>query len=91
MVQSTDLLSVKSDELIENKLEAHPIIKSKSREHDNDYGECVICMEAKQTAVCVPCGHNATCMECLRQAKEKSMACPVCRVPIREVVRLYKV
>ncbi|EQC42386.1 hypothetical protein SDRG_00123 [Saprolegnia diclina VS20] len=53
--------------------------------------ECVVCFDGPQSAVCVPCGHNAVCMRCadhLLAAPVKQ--CPVCRSPVREIIRLFQ-
>lgn len=54
-------------------------------------GECVICFDGPQAAVCVPCGHNAICMTCAEEILATTCECPVCRVPIRELIKLYRV
>lgn len=54
-------------------------------------GECVICFDGPQAAVCVPCGHNAVCMSCAEEILETTCECPVCRQPIRELIKLYRV
>ncbi|TDH65615.1 hypothetical protein CCR75_000698 [Bremia lactucae] len=53
--------------------------------------ECVVCFDGPQEAVCVPCGHNAVCMNCAQELADTSRLCPVCRQNVREVVRLYRV
>lgn len=52
-------------------------------------GDCIICMDAKKDAVCVPCGHNAGCFECLSTVKSTAGTCPVCRAELQQVIRLY--
>ncbi|ETL96665.1 hypothetical protein L917_05907 [Phytophthora nicotianae] len=54
-------------------------------------GECVICFDGPQSAVCVPCGHNAVCMKCAEEILTTTAECPVCRTPIRELIKLYRV
>lgn len=54
-------------------------------------GECVICFDGPQAAVCVPCGHNAICMSCAEEILDSTCECPVCREPIRELIKLYRV
>lgn len=54
-------------------------------------GECVICFDGPQAAVCVPCGHNALCMTCAEEILDTTCECPVCRHPIRELIKLYRV
>ncbi|GMF47963.1 unnamed protein product [Phytophthora fragariaefolia] len=53
--------------------------------------ECVICFDGPQEAVCVPCGHNAVCMDCAQELVDTTRLCPVCRQQVREVIRLYRV
>ncbi|KAF4130246.1 C3HC4 type zinc finger [Phytophthora infestans] len=53
--------------------------------------ECVICFDGPQVAVCVPCGHNAVCMDCAQELLDTTRLCPVCRQQVREVIRLYRV
>jgi hypothetical protein len=50
---------------------------------------CAVCLDQPAEAVCVPCGHVAGCMECLTEIKRKGMGCPICRMPIKEVVKIY--
>eukprot|EP00271_Cylindrocystis_brebissonii_P000475 TRINITY_DN1057_c0_g1_i1.p1 TRINITY_DN1057_c0_g1~~TRINITY_DN1057_c0_g1_i1.p1 ORF type:complete len:604 (+),score=85.97 TRINITY_DN1057_c0_g1_i1:174-1985(+) len=52
---------------------------------------CPICMDNPPEGACVPCGHLAGCMECLQAVQERGSGCPVCRAPIREVIRVYQV
>ncbi|KAG2789024.1 hypothetical protein JG687_00004569 [Phytophthora cactorum] len=54
-------------------------------------GECVICFDGPQSAVCVPCGHNAVCMKCAEEILTTTAECPVCRTHIRELIKLYRV
>lgn len=90
-----------SQGVVESKPPAAPVLRSsivppapsstKEETTTTSIGDdCVICMEEKQTAVCVPCGHNAACVECLQDVKSSTGICPVCRAEIREIVRLYK-
>jgi hypothetical protein len=41
-------------------------------------------------AACVPCGHAACCWECLDQIHKQHARCPVCNVPIIEIIRCYE-
>ncbi|GLD97538.1 hypothetical protein PINS_up006228 [Pythium insidiosum] len=54
-------------------------------------GECIICFDGPQAAVCVPCGHNAVCMSCAGELMQSTRTCPVCRVQVRDIIRLYRV
>nr|CCA19755.1 conserved hypothetical protein [Albugo laibachii Nc14] len=53
--------------------------------------ECVICMTAKKTAACIPCGHIAACMECLDTMVMSSRPeCPICRSIITATMNVYE-
>lgn len=52
-------------------------------------GVCVICVDASSEAACVPCGHVAGCVSCLKEIKNKK--CPICRASIDQVIKLYHV
>ncbi|KAF0690682.1 Aste57867_17937 [Aphanomyces stellatus] len=54
-------------------------------------GECVVCFDGPQNAVCVPCGHAAVCMKCADMVQHSTKQCPVCRAEVREVIQLYHV
>ncbi|KAH7669817.1 putative E3 ubiquitin ligase protein [Dioscorea alata] len=54
-------------------------------------GSCVICLDAPVEGACIPCGHMAGCMSCLKEIKAKKWGCPVCRAKIDQVIRLYAV
>ncbi|XP_078439843.1 putative E3 ubiquitin-protein ligase XBAT34 isoform X2 [Wolffia australiana] len=50
---------------------------------------CVICIDNCADTVCVPCGHLAGCMACLRELERKKMGCPVCRARIERILKIY--
>jgi len=52
---------------------------------DSDLGVCIICMEKAREVVNIPCGHLICCNDCGHSTKE----CPMCRVEVRDVVRVY--
>ena len=53
--------------------------------------ECLICMNGPQTHVFVPCGHQCVCEACSETImSEFSPACPVCRSPVEQTVKVYK-
>ncbi|KAL0680036.1 hypothetical protein Bca4012_008017 [Brassica carinata] len=52
-------------------------------------GVRVICEDASSEAACVPCGHVAGCVSCLKEIKNKK--CPICRASIDQVIKLYHV
>ncbi|KAF0774908.1 hypothetical protein AaE_001391 [Aphanomyces astaci] len=56
-----------------------------------DPHECVVCFDGPQEGVCVPCGHHAVCMACARRLLAHPPAsCPVCRGPVREIIRMFR-
>ncbi|KAH6778048.1 hypothetical protein C2S52_006442 [Perilla frutescens var. hirtella] len=52
---------------------------------------CTICLDAPLEGACVPCGHLAGCMSCLKEIKAKNWGCPVCRSKIDQIIRIYAV
>ncbi|OAY28103.1 putative E3 ubiquitin-protein ligase XBAT35 [Manihot esculenta] len=58
---------------------------------DGGSSSCVICLDAPIEGACIPCGHMAGCMSCLKEVKAKKWGCPVCRAKIDQVIRLYAV
>ncbi|CAH8385909.1 unnamed protein product [Eruca vesicaria subsp. sativa] len=60
-----------------------------SKESGGGSGVCVICVDASSEAACVPCGHVAGCISCLKETKRKK--CPICRASIDQVIKLYHV
>jgi hypothetical protein len=62
---------------------------------------CIICFDAPQNTVLVPCGHVPACWDCSLQihagkaggsaAARGRPFCPVCRAKVTAVIRLYKV
>lgn len=70
------------------------VVKSKNGEESGTNSSpsfCVICLDSPIQGACVPCGHMAGCMLCLKEIKAKKGACPVCRAKIEQIVRLYTV
>ena len=49
--------------------------------------ECVVCWSEPREALFLDCGHFACCTRCA----DILVNCPVCRAPIRRVVRVYQV
>lgn len=57
---------------------------------DQTDDNCIVCMELKKDSVLIPCGHLGICFKCANRCKETSTTCPVCRVKIIEVHRVYQ-
>lgn len=58
---------------------------------ENSTASCTICLDAPLEGACVPCGHLAGCMSCLKEIKSKNWGCPVCRSKIDQIIRIYAV
>lgn len=54
-------------------------------------GTCTICLENNVDALLYGCGHMCTCSACGRQLLIGGLVCPLCRAPVRDVVRAYVV
>jgi len=52
-------------------------------------GGCVVCMDAPASHVCVPCGHQCGCGDCLTAMRRGAHGCPVCGAHVAEVVRVF--
>ncbi|KAH9144080.1 hypothetical protein AeRB84_011952 [Aphanomyces euteiches] len=63
---------------------ANPIA-APAAEPESSVNECVICMDQVRNAVCIPCGHLSSCVDCLSAAQ----VCPICRTAIQTVVKVY--
>lgn len=48
--------------------------------------ECVICMSAEKNTAIIPCGHLATCSECVLNLRE----CPICRTVKTGTLKVFK-
>ncbi|GAA0183041.1 kinase inhibitor [Lithospermum erythrorhizon] len=68
-----------------------PTMTDGAKEDTNASSYCVVCLDAPAEGVCVPCGHMAGCMRCLKEIETKKWGCPVCRTKIDQVIRVYAV
>lgn len=68
-----------------------PSTASEEAKGESDISSCIICFEAQVEGACIPCGHMAGCMSCLKEIKAKKGVCPVCRTKIAQVIRIYAV
>ncbi|ESQ56179.1 hypothetical protein EUTSA_v10025615mg [Eutrema salsugineum] len=68
-----------------------PCEKCEDKEDGGGSRVCVICVDSSSEAVCVPCGHVAGCVSCLKEIKDKKLGCPVCCADIDQVIKLYHV
>ncbi|XP_022080894.1 uncharacterized protein LOC110973943 [Acanthaster planci] len=53
-------------------------------------GQCIICLEKSVDAVLYQCGHMCCCLSCGLRLRGMGSHCPMCRAPIRDVIRCYR-
>ncbi|XP_035675224.1 uncharacterized protein LOC118414971 [Branchiostoma floridae] len=53
-------------------------------------GHCLICLDQTVDSVLYQCGHMCVCNGCGLNLKSQGHNCPVCRAPIRDVIRAYR-
>jgi hypothetical protein len=56
----------------------------------DDEKPCVICMERSIKTAIVDCGHQIYCVTCAREHVKPTTLCPLCRVRVTGVIRLYE-
>ena len=55
-----------------------------------DDTHCLICLDATADTVLYQCGHLCMCYTCGMQLQNRGSSCPVCRAPIKDIMRVYK-
>ena len=63
--------------------------KKKADKPSKHLGSCVICFEAPQTHVFVPCGHVCACKECSARVMAKNKKCPMCNKVSKMTMELF--
>ncbi|XP_048884426.1 E3 ubiquitin-protein ligase NEURL1B isoform X1 [Brienomyrus brachyistius] len=54
-------------------------------------GECTVCFDQEVDTVIYTCGHMCLCNDCgLKLKKQISACCPICRRPIKDVIKTYR-
>jgi hypothetical protein len=56
---------------------------------DEDKQLCAVCMFSCVDTVLVPCGHACLCRRCAKRVQGTDGKCPICRVPIQRILKLY--
>lgn len=51
---------------------------------------CLICLDKFSDSVLYQCGHMCVCYGCGRQLMSRNSNCPVCRAPIKDIIRTYR-
>ncbi|KAF3319866.1 putative E3 ubiquitin-protein ligase XBOS34 [Carex littledalei] len=62
-----------------------------ARRDMTDNSSCIVCFDSQVEAACIPCGHMAGCLACLKKIEAKSKKCPVCRAKVDQVIKIYTV
>src|SRR5699024_1756620 len=62
-------------------------------ENEKEDSLCVVCYEKDAEAALYPCGHMCMCYGCAREQWRGvgQGCCPMCRVKIRDVLKIYKI
>lgn len=60
-----------------------------SKPADEDATDCKVCFEAKINCVIMNCAHSAVCISCGEKLLAQRAACPICRAPIKSVIRIF--
>ncbi|KAB1260112.1 E3 ubiquitin-protein ligase NEURL1B [Camelus dromedarius] len=54
-------------------------------------GECTVCFDGEVDTVIYTCGHMCLCYSCgLRLKRQARACCPICRRPIKDVIKIYR-
>uniref|UniRef100_A0A4W4F0R3 E3 ubiquitin-protein ligase NEURL1B n=1 Tax=Electrophorus electricus TaxID=8005 RepID=A0A4W4F0R3_ELEEL len=57
----------------------------------NKSSECTVCFDQEVDTVIYTCGHMCLCNDCgLKLKKQKNTCCPICRRPIKDVIKTYR-
>eukprot|EP01111_Echinosteliopsis_oligospora_P015339 TRINITY_DN6040_c0_g1_i1.p1 TRINITY_DN6040_c0_g1~~TRINITY_DN6040_c0_g1_i1.p1 ORF type:complete len:446 (+),score=101.20 TRINITY_DN6040_c0_g1_i1:181-1518(+) len=82
------LAAVNKDDLLQFLLEVGMDINGKTQTVEEDK-DCAVCLEVIPDAVVIPCGHATCCYSCLCSLPSPKV-CPICRIPISNVQRIYR-
>ena len=48
---------------------------------------CVVCVDARNTHACIPCGHKCVCGPCGRALQPRR--CPLCRAMLKAIIEIF--
>lgn len=51
---------------------------------------CLICLDNFSDSVLYQCGHMCVCFTCGQNLMSRGSKCPVCRAPIKDIIRAYR-
>ena len=66
------------------------VAASPAPSHPAAEGNCIICLDKEVDAVLYQCGHMCVCLTCGLRLSTMGSHCPMCRAPIRDVIRAYR-
>ncbi len=52
---------------------------------------CIICYERSIKTTITDCGHQIYCVSCTHSTVKQGTLCPICRVPITKIIRIYEI
>lgn len=56
----------------------------------NQLSLCSVCLDSPADFLVIPCGHQCACEDCLKKIQASSGDCPICRVNITSIQRVFK-
>lgn len=73
------------------KFSEQTVCSSGNVDSENLASECAVCWEKVPDCALYTCGHMCMCYECAINVQKKQGAlCPICRQPIKDVIRIFK-
>ncbi|XP_061757963.1 E3 ubiquitin-protein ligase NEURL1B isoform X1 [Nerophis ophidion] len=68
-----------------------PVSPSSELPPSDKNGECTICFDQEVDTVIYTCGHMCLCNDCgLKLKRQINPCCPICRRPIKDVIKTYR-
>lgn len=68
-----------------------PILPASELPPAGKNGECTICFDQEVDTVIYTCGHMCLCNDCgLKLKRQINACCPICRRPIKDVIKTYR-
>lgn len=81
-------MTIDGDDAVVKQLEAPPKPSLEVRSVSST--ECIVCLENARTTALIPCYHFALCEDCANTLRQSGAAnCPLCRVGITDVKKIY--
>jgi ankyrin repeat protein len=86
------LSAMDTDQVVQFLMQVGGVLEDSgaSKGADDDDRLCIVCFESSRDAVIVPCGHTGCCSNCLEGFPAPRL-CPICRVQVQHVQKIYRV